>query len=344
MGMTGLTGSTIPGMREIVIVISDVYLPERAAVAPLAFPGLDRISRFGEQLTLGRGWRDWLARWAGRHDLEQAPVSAIAGAGQAAAAATWMATPLHLAAGLTTLHFDARGILRLSREELDELALDFGRTFADVSLVPLESGEFLLLQSAAPAATTTSEPARIVGGNVADALPQGSGAATLRRLGAEIEMWLHEHPVNVARAGRGEPPISTLWIWGGGARMTPRRTSGGLARAFGSDSYLQGLWRLCGGAAQSLPQRLDATYAESVVLVVEAGRMSRANTPGSSAWSMAERLGEVDRRFVAPAVEHLQRRALERVSILANDRLLFLSSGSQRKFWRRPRPALERLR
>lgn len=243
----------------------------------------------------------------------------------------WMATPLHLAAGMTTLHFDARGILRLSHEERHELAVDFGRTFTDVSLVPLESGEFLLLQSSAPVAptATTTEPARIVGGNVADALPQGAGAAPLRRLGAEIEMWLHEHPVNGARTGRGELPISTLWIWGGGARTTYRATSGPLPRALGSDSYLQGLWRLCGGQAQSLPPQLDAPYAESGVVVVETGRMT---------------LEEVDRRFVAPALEHLQRRSLERVSILANDRLLVSVPGSGRKFWRRARPVLERLR
>lgn len=317
-------------MREIVIVISDLYLSDlQGPDAPAALPGLDRISRFGERLTLERGWREWLARWVGRHDLVQAPVSAIAGAGRADAATMWMATPLHLAAGLTTLHFDARGILRLPSGELEELALDFSRAFHDVGLVPLTSGEFLLLQSVTPAATTT-EPARIVGGNVAAALPQGAGAPALRRLGAEIEMWLHEHPVNVARARRGELPISTLWLWGGGARTIPdRSTSGALPRAFGSDSFLQGLWQLCGGEAQSLPQQLDATYAGSVVLVAETGQIS---------------LEELDRRFVAPAVDHLQRRGLERVSILANDRLLVLSSGSRRKFWRRARPVLERLR
>ena len=354
--MASVAGSTIPVMREIVIVISDLYLsdlrgPDTPATPPFALPGMDRIARFGERMPLDRGWRDWLARWVGRQDLAQAPVSTIAGAGRADAAATWMATPLHLAAGLTTLHFDARGILRLSAAELEELALDFARVFHDVSLVPLASGEFLLLQSVTPAATTT-EPARIVGGNVADALPQGAGAPTLRRLGAEIEMWLYEHPVNVARVSRGELPvstlwmwgggarqthrtisgelpISTLWMWGGGARLTHRSTSGELPRAFGSDSYLQGLWRLCGGDAQSLPPQLDATYAGSVVLVVETGRIP---------------LGELDRCFVAPALEHLQRRDLERVSILANDRLLVLASGHQRKFWRRARPALERLR
>lgn len=311
-------------MHEIVIVISDLYLPDTPAAASLELAGLDRIARFGEQLACG--WRDWLAHWVGRDDLEQAPVSAVVAAGQALASeSAWLATPLHLAAGLTTLHFDARGILRLSAQELAELALDFQRTFHDASLVPLPSGEFLLMQAGLPA-TITTEPARIVGGKVADALPRGEGASRLRRLGAEIEMWLHEHPINAAR----EVPISTLWIWGGGAQTAlARSTSDALPLAFGSDSYLDGLWRLCGGEARPLPRQLDATYAGSVALVVETGRMS---------------LREIDRDFIVPAVDALQGRAVERVSILANDRCLTLSSSGRRKFWRRPRSALETLR
>jgi hypothetical protein len=345
-------------VREIVIVVADLYLRDTPDAAPCAaLPALDRIARFGERLALERGWRAWLAGWIGRRDLTAVPVSAVAAAarqettpGSAVAAGrsegaadepeAWMATPVYLAAGLTTLYFDARGILRLSRQELEQLALDARRAFPDLQLVPLESGEFLLLHAAIPAATTT-EPARIVGGNLADALPAGAGGAHLRRLGAEMEMWLHEHPVNRARSARGELPISTLWIWGGGPHTRiERKSSSSLPRAFGSDSYLQGLWRLCGGAALSLPQQLDDTYAQSTVLVVEAGRMMRANVP----WSVPELLAEVDRRFVAPALQALQRRKIERVSIVANDRCLTLGSSSWRRFWRRSRPALQELR
>jgi len=313
-------------VHEIVIVISDLYLPDAPAAAPLKLPGLDHIARFGEQGMLAGGWREWLAHWVGRDDLAHAAVSAVAAAGQALASeSAWLATPLHLAAGLTTLHFDARGILRLSEQELAELAVDFQRIFHDASLVPLKSGEFLLMQAAVPA-TITTEPARIVGGKVADALPRGEGAARLRRLGAEIEMWLHGHPVNRAR----ESPISTLWIWGGGARTPLARSMlDELPLAFGSDSYLGGLWWLCGGEARSLPRQLDATYAGSVALVVEAGRMS---------------LMEIDRDFIVPALEALQARAVERVSILANDRCLTLRSSGRKKFWRRARSALETLR
>jgi hypothetical protein len=315
---------------ELVIVIPELYLPE-AHDAPAALPGLDQIARFGAATTLEHGWRAWLASWVGRDDLALAPVSTVAAATRlqeiVGHATTWIATPLHLAAGLTTLHCDARSLLRLSPAEQNELTLDFERCFPNMRLVPLDSGEFLLLQPSTPPVVTT-EPARIAGAHVADALPRGEGAAQLRRLGAEIEMWLHEHPINLARARRNERTISTLWVWGGGTGVPVARTlAHSLPRAFGADSYLQGLWRLCGGEIQSLPQQLEATYAASAALVLR----------GSE-------LVELDRQFVSPAVQALRRRSVQRVSILANDRLLVLTPGGLRKFWRRPRPALESLR
>ena len=314
-------------MPEIVIVISDLYLPV-ACEAPASLPGLDRIATFGEQRVLEHGWRGWLARWIGREDLADMPPSVVASESPHELM-SWMATPVHLAAGLTTLHFDARGILRLTPDEQQTLALDFERSFHGLRLMSLESGEFLLLQPRVPAVTTT-EPARIAGGHVADALPKGEGASQLRRLGAEIEMWLHEHPVNLSRASRNQLTISTLWIWGGGTgSCAARRAVSGLPRAFGSDSTLQGLWRSCGSASQPLPEQLDSTHAEGAVLVVETGRMS---------------LAELDRRFIAPAVEGTRRGATTRVSILANDRCLAMSANARRKFWRRRRRALESLR
>jgi hypothetical protein len=311
---------------EVVIVIPDLYLLPVAYDAPVALPALDRVATFGQRLILEHGWRAWLARWVGREDLSKLPTSVVA-AESPHELTSWMATPIHLAAGLTTLHFDARGILRLTPQEQQTLARDFPDSA--MQLVPLESGEFLLLQPQFGAVTTT-EPARIVGGQVAEALPKGAGAAQLRRLGAEIEMWLHEHPVNRERASRNQLTISTLWIWGGGAGSPAARAIDTLPRAFGSDSYLHGLWRFCGGAAQPLPEQLDScTLVEGAVVVVEAGRMS---------------LTELDHRFVAPTVEALQRGEIARVSILANDRCLAMSAGAHRKFWRRSRNALESLR
>ena len=72
----------------------------------------------------------------------------------------------------------------------------------------------------ASAAVPTTEPARCVGGGWSQRPAARAGRAAVRRLGAEIEMWLHWHPVNAARADRGSLPSTALWFWG--AERAPR--------------------------------------------------------------------------------------------------------------------------
>jgi hypothetical protein len=131
---------------------------------------------------------------------------------------------VHLVAGLTSVHFDRRSVLHLPPEDLAVVESDFRRTFADTgfALRPLASGDFLLSGPQMPLAATL-EPARSMGESITHD-SRGAGAPALRRLGAEIEMWLHDHPVNDTRARRGELPITGLWLWGAGP--TPSVPSG----------------------------------------------------------------------------------------------------------------------
>jgi len=52
--------------------------------------------------------------------------------------------------------------------------------------------------------------------------PQGSDARRWQRLGNEIQMLLHQHPINAARQQTGRPIINSLWLWGGGVAETIR--------------------------------------------------------------------------------------------------------------------------
>src|ERR1700679_1372623 len=91
---------TIPPVREIVIVISDLYLapgrsggsPEaaasarEAAAASVTLSGFEHAARFGQRRSIEGegGWRPWLARWLGRDDLATvAPAVIAAGAASA---------------------------------------------------------------------------------------------------------------------------------------------------------------------------------------------------------------------------------------------------------------------
>jgi len=358
-------------VREIAVVISDFYLPrggDRPSTAGVgALPGLEEAARFAQRSALDGGWRAWLARWMDRDDLARAAPATVAAAASSQAGArgaVWIANPIHLIAGLTNLHLDYRGLLRLPEQDLARLAQDFTGTFGEeeFQLEPLESGPFLLRSSRSLNVLTT-EPSRVLAHELESSLPHGPDAPVLKRLGAELEMWLHSHPVNEARIRRGELPVSTLWPWGGGDALLPqnaearrgvpplpqsadaRRGAAAPHRAssapsndliaFGSDPYLLGLSRLSGLTLRALPESLpdpaDYPPAQRVVLVAELTVPLRAN-PG---WTMFEALAHLDRCFILPAMEALRAGAVSSVLVIANDIRLQVGRRDRLRFWRR---------
>ncbi len=347
-------------MRELVIVIPDLYLQAQAERAPgsapasaqarmPALPGLDHLARFARGARLERDWRDFAAQWLGLGPLARHAPASVAAAALAApleAQSVWLATPMHLIAGLSGVHLERRSILRPPPAELEELAQDFARVFlgSGHALRPLESGE-LLLGSPALAPARTTEPARALLAGVADSLPRGAGAAALLRLGAELEMWLHAHALNERRARRGAPPVTTLWVWGGGEPALAGCAGAGEAGdvVFGSDPYVRGLLALASRRAQPMPADSRAVigypHAERALCVLEVTGMLHAHPR----WSLGEALAELDTRLIRPALEALARGELARLALVANDRRLELRPLSRWRLWRRRRSGLEAL-
>jgi hypothetical protein len=335
-------------VRELVIVIQDLYLPESAdaATQSAAPPGLERIVRFGRREPLAHGWRTWLARWLGRADLAGVAPARIAAAVHPALAAAqgslWLAAPVHLSAGLSRVHLDHRGLLYLRPEEQLQLAQDFARDFAGSGfvLMPATPRELLLLTPGVEA-VATCEPARFAGQEVNEALPRGPAAAGLRRTWTETEMWLHAHPLNQARA----VPLTALWPWGALGTAAARDPVAAVAprRAFALDAYVRGLWQMCRLSCQGLPPDSGAVIEAGdpgTVLVAEAGLLMQESVQVG----FAEALAQLDARYLQPALTALREDRLHSLRLLANDHSFRLERRSQWKLWRRGRAGLEGLR
>ncbi|MDB6011959.1 MAG: hypothetical protein JWL65_4209, partial [Gammaproteobacteria bacterium] len=254
----------------------------------------------------------------------------------------------------------------------ESFALDFNRTFGDSSLrlTPLAAGDFLM-QGPATLTAATTEPALALVADLEASLPKGNEAKALKRLGAELEMWLHAHPLNETRRRRGELPVSTLWLWGGTpaqAGQTPVFAAGGpdsaagahvatptqqlappassntqTTLAFGNDPYLVGLWRVHGDQTHVLPDQLTDLltnpHPQRAVLVTEITSMLHLNPH----WTVLEALAEIDRRFVSPAIAALGEGSIESVVLIANDTQWRVRRRDRLKFWRRPRPGISAL-
>lgn len=325
-------------MRELVLVFPDLHpLPDDVAIAtedPLRL-------RFGAPHPLVGGWRAALARELGRPDLAlAAPAEIVAAARGLGAAEWWLATPMHWQAGLASVHVPADAMLSLADDELAEIAAAFAAVFgADgFELLPIAGGHWLL-RGFATAGADVAEPERLLGTTLDATFVHGPGAGAVRAFGSEIEMWLHDLPINRRREQAGLPRICALWLWGGGvmrrdgiAASSPATGANDLkdyaaTKFYGADPWLRAACALSGQAC-AWPE-VDAADSVDAAL--------RAATPRSVI------VGAFDRAGYEAAVSLLQRGTISRLTLLGSDRSTRLERRDRLKFWRPRRSLLEAL-
>ena len=265
-------------MSELVIIASDLYFgtstTARAMTLKPELPGLERLARLATRERLAADWRAWLAASLPRAGLARIGPATVAACSHvalesSAAASVWLAEPLHLSASLRTVHLSQQGRLHPDHSSQQRLSAGFATAFAasGYELAPL-TGALCAPDRAPGADVITTDPARVLGTSIEDSLPRGEGARALRGLGSEIEMWLHEHPLNIERARAGMPAISTLWLWGCGPAPRTLGSSGAdtpqirppPTMLIGDDPYVAGLAKLNGIAGSRCPRASRSSW------------------------------------------------------------------------------------
>jgi hypothetical protein len=339
-------------VRDLVLVLPDLSLFDSDA-APARGSGLTRL-RFARSAPLRGGWRGLMARGLGRSDLvavDPAEVVASAlgaaegGTGSATGSVTdravegydaWLVSPLHLVPGLKTVHLAPGGLLHLQPDEAVQVCAEFNGEFVaeGLRLRPVGTAGFLLRGLSAAGALTV-EPQRLLGGSLEEALPGGAGGGVLRAFLTECEMWLHGSALNRRRGARGEPPVTTLWPWGGGSPLREPLaivpSEAHWPRVWADDAWVAALGTLAGQAIAPMPPSaasLVADEAESGCAVVSV---------------MAQGLATLDRDFLAPAAEALRTGRLQRLTVAADDRAVGVTAGDRHRFWRPERDLLSAL-
>jgi len=94
-------------------------------------------------------------------------------------------------------------------------------------------------------------PEQALGENLLVHLPRGAEGRPWRILQNELQMLLHQHPLNVRRRAAGQPPVNSLWLWGAGVLPAHVRTT--LAGVCSDDPLLQALAARAGCARRPRP-------------------------------------------------------------------------------------------
>jgi hypothetical protein len=354
-------------VTELVFILADFSAPsvgEHADTKLLPrLPALETLLARAQRQPLASDWRAWLAGHV--HAEGATPAATVARAwvgaelggrdpaGTGAAQHHWLATPVHFFAGIDRIQLHPAGLLQLTAAEQRALAQEFSRTFAGSPWELSAIGQRELLLAGAPLYATGLDPAGFAGDDPSAGLPRGPDAAALKRLGSEIELWLHQQPLNLAREQRGELTVSALWLWGGPGAPAAAPAAAGAARGpspvlsptsvpapasaptmrlLGHDTYAEALWRLRGAAAEALPDSFAAAKGlldggDSVVLY-----------PMRHDGGITAALSQLEQRWLAGSVAALRRRRAHALWLLAGAHVWHLRWADLGRLWRRRSP------
>ncbi|HWU83299.1 MAG TPA: hypothetical protein VN063_07405 [Methylophilaceae bacterium] len=251
------------------------------------------------------------------------------GTGHDPGATCWMyADPVHLA--LQRDHFTLAypAPLRLPDEERETLLLDINRHFVEDGLhfCQSETGDWYLRMDETPR-LQTAMLGEALGHDVREFQPQGADAARWKRIQNELQMFLHEHPVNHAREARGLPAVNSLWLWGQG-RLTSYTGNAPFTAVVAEHPFARGLAAYTGVTRYPLAA-LDGDATRDEMLGADALIVMDAHDAACAARVMA----------MHDALRHRRLRRLK-LSIFLRGRLLVTELGpfDAWKLWRRPRP------
>jgi hypothetical protein len=175
----------------------------------------------------------------------------------------------------------------LGRTDADALVETLNRHFADDGVLfaaPRPDAFFVRVER--PPRISTQPLATASGGSLRAPPIAGPEADTWQCWQSEIQMLLHEHPVNLRRENEGRPPANSLWFSCGGT-LPVRGGREPSIRTFANSGIAAALAAHAGSPAREVPARLapalDAAAGAEVVVVALDAPLDPASVDG--AWA-----------------------------------------------------------
>ena len=330
-------------MKNIHLILPDLFLPKQFAAdmsADLALPALHKLLSRATSIPIPPHSVE-LALCAAfgvavQNDIPIAPVSA---AFDGLGAGCWLrADPVHLRLQRDQMLLSQAAV---TDEEARQFCASLNEYFAGQGMTffaPHAQRWYVHLDVLPDIQTTPLS--EVLGGNVRGVLPRGADAPHWNRVFNESQMLLHAHPLNEVREARGELPVNSLWLWGGGEKIHGVRKNYGqissdeaMAEMFAAAAGIP-YAKLSGSLTLAPAQKKDRESSQ--LLLVNALR-SALQAGDLHAWRAALLTFETD--YAQPLCDALcdGRLAYLRIDVLAgeNSASLVLAHLDTWRFWRR---------
>lgn len=219
----------------------ELWLPALAQSAH-AHP-LQRLLARGDRLEAGpRGYLAGLASYfQTATPLPAAALTRELAAGDAGQAMWLSADPAWIEPDMNGARLLACGQLGLSDADAQALAEPLRELFAEAGM-PLETttpDRWHLRLVPGSAVPFFPAPEQALGEPLLQHLPQGAEGRRWRVLLTDVQVLLHQHPLNARRRAAGLAPVNSLWLWGAGT--LPQAVRSPLLGVVSDDALLRAL-------------------------------------------------------------------------------------------------------
>ncbi|MBI1421936.1 MAG: hypothetical protein GC149_00635 [Gammaproteobacteria bacterium] len=240
----------------------------------------------------------------------------------------WCLDPVYIQLDREMAYLTDPAELALTEAEARQLIDDLNRDFADVLSIQFHAPQAWLATISMQ--LTTRAPSEAIARDVNSMQPAGTDAARWRRLLNELQMFLHQHPVNVARSERGEVTVNSLWLWGGGALATQ---AADIDIVYTDDALFAMAAARNGIAVAPVPRQIDTDLFEKQnLLLVLTGQLHAIRQSDVYAWLAALRMFE--QMYLAPLLTALKQGQLQQLRVSSDTLCLTLDRRALRKWWR----------
>ncbi|MDX9766191.1 MAG: hypothetical protein RBT51_02525 [Ectothiorhodospiraceae bacterium] len=200
------------------------------------------------------------------------------------------------------------------------------------------------LRTSRPLSLSTIPLEAVRGGSMRDKMPRGEDGRRWCTWLTEVQMVLHDHPVNRARAAAGKPVVNGLWLWGGG--VLPSRRDGAPAMLWDDSLLGRAVVVWAGGVCRPVPATPECWTREAVVddagdRVVVLRDLQSASLTNDVA-GVHSALAALEGRWLPAFVTALRTRRVAALNLYPGDgRRFSISPGQRWRIWRRSRPLAE---
>lgn len=252
----------------------------------------------------------------------------------------WLrADPVHLRPERDRLILVDTQAVPLAQEEADRLAAELIEAYGEEGwlLKAPRPGRWYFKPARAARIVTTPLP-RVVGKDIHPYLPQGKDGKVWHTILNEMQILLHTATVNTEREQRGEPPINSLWFWGGG--RLPNISAVDWVHVYSEEPVTLALARLSEVPSSACPKGFadwDRQAQQSGPHLVVLDQLRGAVQYGDiDRWTeLTERF---DREWMAPLLDAVKAGSVSELTIYTDSgRAYRLKRSHARRWWRRRR-------